>query len=205
MSSIRVSALLVLCCSLLMAGCAAGSYATRTDGPPIDPKFSLSSYIAEGKSVVLIVGARAAGIVKGENYVPLEIGVVNTGMKLLSITPESFTLVDEAGNRYPVVSSEELYREYGRIDVDRRLGEIFPVMRGKYASYPRIPSNFTSSFAAPTGRPKPVLNRYTMMYDLIYFPRPQGGLRGHRFELFMSAPELEDPIFVQFRVSGKPE
>ena len=56
--------------------------------------------------MTLIVGAHPAGIVKG--------------LPLVSITPESFTMIDEAGNRYPVVASEELYREYGRTDVERR-------------------------------------------------------------------------------------
>jgi hypothetical protein len=199
----RLSALLVLTGTLLLAGCAAGSYSVRTDGPPIDPKFALSSYIEEGKSVAFIVGARPAGIVSGEGYMPLEIGVVNKGMGVLHLTAESFTLVDEEGNRYPVVSSVELYREYRRVDTDRKLGEIFPIMRGKYETFDVVPSNFTPSFNFPVELPTPVLNRYTMMYDLIYFPRPEGGIRGKRFELFMNAPELENPVFVQFRVKGK--
>jgi hypothetical protein len=169
----------------------------------LDPKFSLSSYIEEGSSLALIVGTRPAGIVKDAEYVPLEIGVANKGLSTLSITPESFILVDEDGNRYPAVTSEELYREYRRVDVDRRLGEIFQIMLGKFQTYSVVPSNFTPSFDFPTALRKPVLNRYTMIYDLLYFPRPENGTRGKRFELFMSAPELESPVFVQFRVGGK--
>lgn len=199
----QIVAVVSLAALVLLSGCAAGSYAARTDGPPLDPKFSLSSYIEEGASVAFIVGTRPAGIVKDAEYMPLEIGVANKGMSVLTITPESFVLVDEAGNRYPAVSSEELYREYRRVDVDRRLGEIFPVMRGKFQIYSIVPSNFTPSFDFPTALLKPVLNRYTMIYDLIYFPRPENGTQGRRFELFLSAPELESPVFVQFRVGGK--
>ena len=193
-------ALIALC---LLSGCAAGSRAGRSDGPPVDRKFSLTSYIEEGSQLALIVGVRPAGIVKNQGYVPFEIGVANKGMEKLTITPESFILIDEDGNRYPVVSSEELYREYRRVDVDRRLGEIFQVMLGKYQTFSLIPSNFTPSFDAPTFVPRAYLPRYSMMYDLIYFPEPEAGVRGRRFELFMSAPELEDPVFVQFRVGGK--
>ena len=36
--------------------------------------------------------------------------------------------------------------------------------------------------------------------DFIYFPTPETGVRGQRFELFMDAPELPDPVFVRFEV-----
>ena len=192
---------------ILLSGCAAGSYSVQPQdgGPPLDRKFSLTSYIEEGTELAFIVGVRPAGIVKDQGYVPFEIGVANKGMEKLTITAESFVLIDEEGNRYPVVSSEELYREYRRVDVDRRLGEIFQVMLGKFQIYSLVPSNFTPSFDAPTLLPQAYLSRYSMMYDLIYFPEPETGVRGRRFELFMSAPELENPVFVQFQVHGKPE
>lgn len=206
MRSSRLVAVLSLAALLLLSGCAAGSYSARPeDGLPLDPKFSLTSYIEEGAELALIVGVRPAGIVKDQGYVPLEIGVANKGMEKLTITAESFVLIDDEGNRYPVVSSEELYREYRRVDVDRRLGEIFQVMLGKFQIYSIVPSNFTPSFDAPSLVPQAYLHRYSMMYDLIYFPEPENGVRGRRFELFMSAPELKDPVFVQFRVGGKPE
>jgi hypothetical protein len=188
---------------VLVSGCGSGRRVLDRNDPVLDPKLSLSSYIEEGDSLALIVGTRQAGIVKDPNYLPLEIGVVNKGLTQLTLTPESFTLVDEDGNRYPMVTSEELYREYRRVDVDRRLGEIFQVMLGKFAVYSLVPSNFTPSFDNPTPRQRPVLQRYTLIHDLIYFPRPATGVRGFTFELFMDAPELESPVFVRFRVSGK--
>jgi hypothetical protein len=187
----------------VLGGCAAGSYYGRNSESQLDRKFSLTSYIEEGTQVALIVGVRPAGIVKDQGYVPFEIGVANKGLEELTITPESFVLIDDQGNRYPAVSAEELYREYRRVDVDRRLGEIFQVMLGKFQTYSIIQSNFTPSFDAPTLVPTAHLPRYSMIYDLLYFPEPEDGVRGRRFELFMSAPELEDPVFVQFQVGGK--
>jgi hypothetical protein len=42
--------------------------------------------------------------------------------------------------------------------------------------------------------------RYGYIIDYIYFPRPKTGVVGKRFELFMNAPELPDPVFVKFAV-----
>jgi hypothetical protein len=44
------------------------------------------------------------------------------------------------------------------------------------------------------------LPKFGYMLDMIYFPMPATGLRGHTFELTMTAPELTDPIFVKFEV-----
>ena len=44
------------------------------------------------------------------------------------------------------------------------------------------------------------LPRYGYLMDMIYFPMPVTGLKGHAFELTMTAPELPDPIFVKFEV-----
>ena len=44
------------------------------------------------------------------------------------------------------------------------------------------------------------LPRYGYMLDMLYFPTPTTGIKGHRFELTMSTAELTDPIFVKFEV-----
>jgi hypothetical protein len=38
------------------------------------------------------------------------------------------------------------------------------------------------------------------MADILYFPHPKGRVPGHRFELWLRAPELQEPVFVKFRV-----
>ena len=187
----------------LMCGCASGRRPAGDEDGYLARKFALSSYIEEGDLVALIVGARQAGIVKESDYMPLEIGVANKGLSQLTLTPESFVLVDEDGNRYPAIPSTELYREYRRVDVDRRLGEILPVLLGRFPLYSLVPSNFTPSFDFPAPLKRPVLQRHALMQDLIYFPSPATGVRGRTFELFLSSPELESPVFVRFRVASK--
>ena len=35
---------------------------------------------------------------------------------------------------------------------------------------------------------------------MIYFPRPETGVLGQRFELFLDTEELEDPVFLKFKI-----
>ena len=44
------------------------------------------------------------------------------------------------------------------------------------------------------------LPRFGYMLDMLYFPAPSTGVKGHTFELFLQAPELPDPVFVRFEV-----
>ena len=55
---------------------------------------------------------------------PVEVAVVNKGLPGLTLTPESFFLVNEEGRRYPAVGGKELADNYGDVDVDRRLGVV---------------------------------------------------------------------------------
>jgi hypothetical protein len=44
------------------------------------------------------------------------------------------------------------------------------------------------------------LPKFGYLVDYIYFPRPVGGVKNQRFELFLNAPQLPDPVFVRFEV-----
>ena len=167
-----------------------------------DRKFGLSSYIEEGSLISLIVGARPARFREDRDYMPLEVAVVNKGLKSLTFGPESFTLLDKAGNRYAAVGREELAKGYGNVDLDRRLGEIGPAVRGRYQAYGRLPSTLTPSFDKPVPR-RLHLPRYTYVLDFLYFPRPAEGVGSGPFELFLDAPELPDPVFVRFEVKTR--
>jgi len=150
-------------------------------------------------------------------YIPLEIGVANRGLKKLTLTRESFTLIDEEGNRYPVASPEELIENYEFLDLDRNLADLEGIIFNKFAAYQRYQSNFSPIREGdfhPVADPDPVLApggrnlvwdrisipKHGYILDFIYFPQPKNGLKGRRFELIMSAPELEDPAFIKFMV-----
>jgi hypothetical protein len=187
----------------LAAGLACATRATPSADSVVDPKFSMSSFIEDGSLVALIVGTRPTAHKAAESYVPFEVAVVNKGLAGLTLTRESFTLVDEQGNEYPTVGREELSRGYGNIDLDRRLGEIAPVVRGRYQSYAHVPSTLTASFDHPMEQ-RLSLHRFSYAVDFLYFPRPATGIGGRRFTLFMRAAELPDAVFVKVQVPGKP-
>ena len=165
----------------------------------LDRKLSQSSYIEQGKLMALVVGTRVTRLRENRPYIPLEVSVVNKGLASISFTAESFTLVDSEGNRYSPVGFDELKKDYGSIDIDRRLEEVAPTVRGTFQAYEERPSSLTGSFDKPIVQ-KVFLPKFSFMVDMIYFPTPAGGVRGRRFELFFEAPELPDPVFVRFEV-----
>ena len=133
---------------------------------------------------------------------PVEIAIVNRGMKSLSLTRESFSLVDASGRRYPLAGPKELKAGYhGSIDLDRRrFTEAAPIVFGKYASYNRVPSNFSPAFDDPIALDRVFLPRYSYIVDFLYFPSMQPYKLGDPLELDVSAPELANPLFVRFTV-----
>jgi hypothetical protein len=136
---------------------------------------------------------------------PLEIAVVNNGLKTLALTRESFVLVDSAGRRYPMATPRELIEGYEMLDFDRNLAEIWSVVSMKLSANPRFGSNFSPLRTAPEGRSAIVrdlvaLPRHGYLIDFIYFPAPPGGIRDQTFELFVSSQHLVDPVFVRFAV-----
>jgi hypothetical protein len=172
----------------------------------VDRKLSTFAYIEEGKLATFIVDTRPTRYREGERYVPVEIAIANRGVARLSLTRESFTLADENGNRYPCASPKELLANYDFLDLDRNLAELDEIVFNRFGAMTAYPSKFS-----PTRRPSRTgesnvitdtvqLPRYGYMLDMLYFPMPTTGLKGHKFELAMTAPELTDPIFVKFEV-----
>ena len=170
-------------------------------GGNLDDKLANSTWIADG-DVTLIASSRATRFRLKQAYVPVEIAIVNRGLKSLSLTRESFSLVDARGNRFPAVSGTELEKKYqGSIDLDReRFTEAAPIVFGKYASYSHVPSNFSPGFDNSIALDHVFLPRYSYIVDFVYFPSPEGYTIGEPLELRVSAPELPDPVFVRFTV-----
>ncbi|ANM31555.1 hypothetical protein ABI59_21295 [Acidobacteria bacterium Mor1] len=208
--STRVLLGAIVLVSIGLSGCAR-TLNTQVDqnAPAVDPKFSLTSYVEEGELLALVVGTRPTMTRSKFNYLPFEVGVVNRGVPNLTLSLESFTLIDEDGNRYPAVGEIELNKSYeGSVNADTaigssgtfRLGEIEPILAGRFTTFRRKRGVLTPA----TGRAdlsNQFLEQFTYAVNMVYFPRPEGAeVRGEIFELFMDAPELEDPVFVRFRV-----
>lgn len=191
---------------LLAVSCATRQPMTGQVATGVDRKLSTFAFIEEGKLATLIVGTRPTRYRDSERYVPVEIAIANRGVRQFSLTRESFTLADENGNRYPCASPKELLANYDLLDLDRNLAELDGIVYARFGAMTGYPSKFS-----PTRRPSIAgessivtdtlqLPRFGYMLDMLYFPMPATGLRGHKFELSMTAPELTDPIFVKFEV-----
>jgi hypothetical protein len=191
---------------LLSAACATRQPMTGQAAPDVDRKLSTFAYIEEGKIATFIVDTRPTRYREGERYIPVEVAIANRGVPKLSLTRESFTLADENGNRYPCASPKELLANYDFLDLDRNLAELNEIVFNRFGAMTEYPSKFS-----PTRRPTRTgestvisdtvqLPRFGYMLDMLYFPMPTTGLKGHKFELAMTAPELTDPIFVKFEV-----
>jgi hypothetical protein len=190
---------------LVLTACATRQPMTGQTAPDVDRKLSTFAYIEDGTLITFIVDTRATRYREKDKYIPVEISIGNRGVKQLTLTRESFTLADENGARYPCASPKELLDNYDYLDLDRNLSELYGIVFNRFGAMTYYPSKFS-----PTRRPgvsvlgvvtdSVELPRYGYLLDVLYFPTPTTGIKGHKFELTMTAPELVDPIFVKFEV-----
>lgn len=204
------SILLAAALALVLVACGAHQPVEGRSPDDLDRKLSTFAFIEQGDLVTFIVDTQAARYRDATAFMPLEIAIANNGVKNLVITRESFELIDENGTRYPAASPRELYEGYDFLDIDRdQLAELESIVFNKFAAYTRYESKFSPThlsrrddnrFAATTVRDLVSLPRFGYLMDFIYFPKPETGIKGHRFELFLDAQGVEDPIFVKFEV-----
>ena len=199
-------AVLSICALALLAACAARQQIRGQETSGLDRKLSTFAYIEEGDLLTLIVDTKATRYREKNAYFPLEIEVANNGLRQLALTRESFTLIDEAGNRYPAASPKELIENYEFLDLDRdQLAELEGIVFNKFAAFQRYSSRFSPTRNSTFGRSDIVrdlvsLPKFGYLLDFIYFPAPKDGLLGKRFDLFLSSQQLEEPVFVKFEV-----
>ena len=198
--------LLVTGVLIFAGGCRFGPQEMRgTEASDLDEKLSTHAYIEDGDLVTLIVDIKATRDRGNEEYIPFEIAIANKGLRRLTISRESFVLVDQDGNRYPLASPRELLQKYKKLDFDRNYAEIESIVFNRFSTYTRYRSRFSPTHMMTPGGTNLVQDGVTLprsgyVIDWIYFPLPQGGVENRKFDLFISAPELEDPVFVKFLV-----
>ncbi len=201
MSLVRISLLIAVAAALAGAAACATSSSLGGRASDVHPKLSLTAYIEEGDLLAFLVDTRLAGLRSERDFVPLEVGVANKSMSGLTLSLESFRLVDGQDRSYPAVRGEEVQRGYeGSIDVDRRLGTLLPFMLGRFQAYSLVDSKLTRSFDEPLEVNRVQLPRYSMTHDLLYFPRPEDGIKDGVFTMLLTAEQLEEPIVLRFRV-----
>lgn len=203
MSNVRGWAAITIALALAaaLASCASNQKVRGQEVSGLDRKWSAFSYIESGDLVDLIVDIQAARDRADAPYIPLQIAVANRGLRMLTLTRESFILLDSEGNRYPCASPEELLQNYEFLDWDRQLGELRNVVHTRFAAFVEYDSDFSPTrMDTRVVRDFVELPKFGYMIDFIYFPTPSTGAKGQRLELFVDAPELDDPVFVKFEI-----
>jgi hypothetical protein len=199
-------AVLAMFALVLFASCGARQPLQGQETTGLDRKLSTFAYIEDGDLLTLIVDTKATRYREETAYFPLEIAIANNGLRQIVLTRESFTLIDEAGNRYPAASPKELIEGYEFLDLDRdQLAELPGIIFNKFAAFQQYPSMFSPTRNYTFGRSNIVrdmvsLPKFGYLLDFIYFPAPKDGLLGKRFDLFLDSAQLEDPVFVKFEV-----
>ncbi|HEX6851557.1 MAG TPA: hypothetical protein VF139_09130 [Candidatus Polarisedimenticolaceae bacterium] len=174
----------------------------------LDRKLSTFAFIEDGDLVAFIVDVRATQYREKDAYIPFEVAIANRGFRSMTLTRESFVLVDEQGNRYPAASPKELLQGYEFLDLDRRLAEISDITFNKFSTFTRYRSKFSPTRQVPQVpgeatlvQDTVVLPKFGYLIDFLYFPTPPGGVKGKKFEMFLKTPELPDAVYVKFQVN----
>ena len=90
---------------------------------------------------------------------------------------------------------------YGQNAADRSFASSFvSVLRSRWPNYHRLDSSLFPPAGGGIRTEFVQLHRYSWLHDFLYFPHPTTGVVGRRFELWLDTEELEDPVFVKFKV-----
>lgn len=188
----------------LFAGCLSSWSRLPREGD-LHPRITRFAYLEEGRIVSMAVDTEASRRREGSAYVPFGIGVGNLGLDKLTITRESLTLIDEDGQRYAMATIPE-YRSLENnpgFDFDLTYGTFVPVYRGRFPNWPEMNLSFFPPPLENRGalaRERVQLHKRSFTTGVIYFPHPTGDLVDKRFEIWLDAAELEEPVFVKFRI-----
>jgi hypothetical protein len=197
----------ILACAVVLvslAGTACLRHETIESEMPaerVDRKLSRFAFLEDGRLAAFVVSTQATMFREKEKYIPLEFCIANRDLNELSIVRESFTLVDEEGNRYPVAQPKELLDGYPHLDQDRqRFSELYGLVSTRFSAFNQYPSKLTPTRSGRPVQDETDVPKFGVAIDFLYFPTPPTGVRGKRFELFLDTPQLEDPLFVRFTV-----
>jgi hypothetical protein len=198
----RVCGFLLLVAAGLSTACIIGESSRRPRKPgELDFKLDTFTYLEEGKIVALAVGTEATRWREKEAYIPLAICIANKGGSTLKITRESFTLQDENGKRYSAIPVSELTAGYGPDELDRNFTGTFSVFFSRFPTYDLVRSNFYPGRSSPgLAIDRVEIPRSNRISDWLYFPKPETGVVGRRFELHMQCQGLKEGVFVKFLV-----
>ena len=189
-----LAALAAACASVAPAG--TGGEASRA---------ATFSYKWEDTKLAIVLDVELARRRTEEAYFPLGIKIANKRLNRIIVDRETLFLVDENGTVYPMPSVEELSLQYNKLVPDNKFksqtGVLGDEMMTGFTMYRKAVGRL---FPQTQGGGRTVDSIYVQkngyMEDLVYFPMPEGGIKGKTLRLRLDVYELGKPLDVAFRV-----
>jgi hypothetical protein len=165
-----------------------------------------SIYQGEDEHLIIVVDVELARRRMEQKYFPLSIKIANKRLPGLTLTRNSFILIDENRIPYYMPGVVELKKNYNMLASDSRFrsqtGLLGDQLVSSFSYYRKAESHFFPQTAG-AGRvfDEVYVRQRGYMEDLIYFPMPPGGIEGKVLILRIDAEELEVPADIAFTVS----
>ena len=190
--SVQIALILVL-----MLSVAAGE-------PETSKSFAFATYKERVGPMTILVGSFPAALASEEQFIPLQIAVGIRGKDPhLTVTPESFTLIDQDGGSYPLAGYLEVTDNQWLMKYVRQITAAYPLVTGQqFANMERLASRLFPPMGTRPRTERVYMVRASYFQDVIYFPRPDLGLSGV-FTLRFEAAGMSEPIDVRFEIPLK--
>lgn len=168
----------------------------------VSERYAFETYRERVGPVTVLVDSYPASLRTESDYIPLHVAVgLKSGAPDVTITRETFTLIDAQGNRVPAAGPLEIRENYGMVTFDASLMRIRPLVVGQQftGSLPLRSNFYPDAKGIGVVQDTVYLGPYTWFHDVFYFPRPAAGFDGV-LRLRLEGGGLEEPIEVKFRV-----
>jgi len=140
-----------------------------------------------------------------EAYFPLGIKIANKRLGQVIVDRETLVLVDENGRIYSMPGVVELERNYDKLVPDHKFqsqtGIMGDTLLTGFSYYQKADSRF---FPQVQGGGRVIdsvkIRAHGYLEDMIYFPMPEGGIKGRMLRLRLDVYELEKPFEIVFPV-----
>jgi hypothetical protein len=173
--------------------------------PKPSETFAYATYWEKRDDITVLVDTLTPSFRDDQPFIPIPVAIgFQAYGEEITITRESFFLIDKSGTLYGAASYAEVVDGYPALLFDRFFAR-GPVVAQEFSLSRRIPSDFYP----PKGDGRRIdrihLSAYSWFSDVIYFPRPRAGLEGV-LTLRVSGGGIDPPIDVRFKVPlpGRP-
>ena len=166
----------------------------------LSPTLGPMTFKEEGNLVILTVDVNATRFHEESPFIPVAVALANKRVEpYISISRESFYLMDAFGRRYGLAGIGEVQRLQRGLAQDRQLTEV-SFRASSFGGYRFHRTNFFPFVSGGILTDRIDLPTFGFVADVLYFPRPEGELKGGVFELHLTSKQLPQDVFVVFEV-----